>query len=154
RNDVRERVIFASHNLFKDPPYAHVNLILCRNLLHELQPEVREALLNLFFYALEEGGVLVVGPHDELAETELFAADGNSPKIFHRRPGTRREATASWLKLRPFAHATTAGTGLLTGNRAIDDLYRGAIERYAPPTVLIDASGEVLRYSTRAHHYI
>jgi two-component system CheB/CheR fusion protein len=154
RNEVRQRVIFASHDLFKDPPYSHLNVILCRHLLHELQPEVRGALLNLFYYALEEGGVLVVGPQDSLDNTDLFEADDSSARIFRRRPGSRQEKSISWLKLRPFAQPIQSGTGLLTGSKSTDELYRSAIERYAPPTVLIDSAGQVLRYSTAAHRYI
>jgi two-component system CheB/CheR fusion protein len=154
RNEVRQHVIFASHDLFKDPPYSHLNIIFCRHLLHELQPEVRGALLNLFYYALEEGGVLVVGPKDSLDDSGLFVADDSSARIFRRRPGSRNEKSISWLKLRPFAQPILSGTGLLTGSKSTDELYRSAIERYAPPTVLIDSAGQVLRYSTAAHRYI
>lgn len=152
--EVRERVVFASHDLFKDPPYSHVNLIFCRNLLHELRPEMREALMNLFFFALEDDGVLIVGPKDKVCDPELFVADAHSPNIFHRRAGTRRQATASWLKLRPVVRATTSGSGLLSGTHSLDEIFRGAVERYMPPTVLIDAAGEVVRFSSRAHRYI
>ena len=154
RNEVRKRVVFAAHNLFKDPPYSHLDVIVCRNLLHELRPEARVALLNLLFYALEEGGVLVVGPHDELDVPELFTVDESSARIYRRRPGLGREMSTTWLKLRAFSRMTSPGTGLLVGTRSTDELYRSAIERYAPPTVLIDATGEVLRFSTAAHRYI
>jgi two-component system, chemotaxis family, CheB/CheR fusion protein len=151
---VRERVIFASHDLFKDPPYSHVNIIYCRNLLHELRPEMRKAVMNLFFFALEDDGVLVVGPKDQVDDPELFVADAHTPNIFHRRPGTRRQATASWLKLRPFARAATPAAGLLPAISSIDELFRSAAERYMPPTVLIDSAGDVVRFSSRAHRYI
>jgi len=152
-SEVRERVVFAAHNLFKDPPYSHLNLIVCRNLLCELQPEVRVALLNLFSFALEDGGALVVGPKDELDLPDLFVADDSSPQIFRRRPGTRADTSNSWLKLRPSVKSAAA-TGMLAGEKSTDELYRSAIERYSPPTVLIDSSGEVLRFSTGAHRYI
>jgi two-component system, chemotaxis family, CheB/CheR fusion protein len=151
---VRERVVFASHDLFKDPPYSHVHIIYCRNLLHELRPEMREAVMNLFFFALEDDGVLVVGPKDKVTDPELFVADPHTPNIFHRRAGTRRQATASWLKLRPFARPATAAAGLLPTTTSIDELFRDAVERYMPPTVLIDSAGEVVRFSRRAHRYI
>jgi two-component system, chemotaxis family, CheB/CheR fusion protein len=153
RKDVREHVIFATHNLFKDPPYSRLNLIVCRNLLHELQPEVRAALLNLFFYALADGGFLVVGHEDEMEVPQLFEPDESGAHVFRRRPGSRREATGSWLNLRSFTHPAPAGSGLF-GIKAIDEQYRSAVERYAPPMVLIDGAGEVLRFSTGAHRYI
>src|SRR5204862_3010038 len=33
RRDLRERVLFAHHNLIKDPPFSHLDLVTCRNLL-------------------------------------------------------------------------------------------------------------------------
>src|SRR5690606_19195552 len=37
RQDLRDRVLFVTHNLLQDPPFSHLDLILCRNLLIYLQ---------------------------------------------------------------------------------------------------------------------
>src|SRR5207253_4162718 len=33
RRELRELVLFANHNLIKDPPFSHLDLASCRNLL-------------------------------------------------------------------------------------------------------------------------
>src|SRR6185436_21121770 len=33
RRDLRETVLFAHHNVLKDPPFSHLDLVSCRNLL-------------------------------------------------------------------------------------------------------------------------
>ncbi|MCB0752882.1 MAG: chemotaxis protein CheR, partial [Ignavibacteriae bacterium] len=37
---IREMVVFAKHNLVKDPPFPNIDLITCRNLLIYLQPSL------------------------------------------------------------------------------------------------------------------
>src|SRR5215472_4771670 len=75
RRELRDMVTFANHDLFKDPPYAHLDLIVCRNLLRDLQPPMRRGVLSVFYYALEPHGILIVGSGDDVDTTELFTRD-------------------------------------------------------------------------------
>src|SRR5262249_38784020 len=43
---VREVCVFARQNLASDPPFSHMDLISCRNLLIYLQPEVQRRILG------------------------------------------------------------------------------------------------------------
>ena len=38
RRELRETVLFAHHNVLKDPPYSHLDLVCCRNLLIYSEP--------------------------------------------------------------------------------------------------------------------
>ena len=62
RREVREIVVFANHNLLRDPPFSRIDLIICRNLLIYLQRELQNDVIDLFHYALNPGGVLLLGP--------------------------------------------------------------------------------------------
>jgi chemotaxis methyl-accepting protein methylase len=42
RQELRDVVLFASHSLLKDPPFSHIDLIACRNLLIYLDRELQE----------------------------------------------------------------------------------------------------------------
>lgn len=88
--EIREMVTFASQNVLMDPPFTKLDLLLCRNLLIYLGPELQKRLLPLFHYALVPGGVLFLGA----AETA-----GAQPGLFTPFPGKTRlyrrgEATA------------------------------------------------------------
>jgi len=48
RQELRDIVTFATHDLFKDPPYSHLDLIVCRSLLRDLQPPLRRGVVSLF----------------------------------------------------------------------------------------------------------
>ncbi len=68
RRSVRERMIFARHNLLKDPPFNRLDLISCRNLLIYLQPHAQQRVLSILHFALRMGGVLMLGLSESVGE--------------------------------------------------------------------------------------
>src|SRR5262249_1377348 len=129
RREVRDMVTFANHDLFKDPPYSHLDLIVCRNLLRDLQPEMRRGVLNLFYYALEPHGMLVVDARAEIEPAQLFARDRAHPALLRRKSGPRRSMQLP-AGLRSFARMS----GERCGNPVIERfdtpmIFRRAIER-------------------------
>ena len=46
RNELRQHMIFARHNLVDDPPFTRMNLVSCRNMLIYLQPRAQDAVLS------------------------------------------------------------------------------------------------------------
>ncbi len=70
RPELRRMVVFAGHNLTQDPPFTRMDLVVCRNLLIYLRPEVQNRILHVFHFALRKGGVLFLGPSESLAGLE------------------------------------------------------------------------------------
>ncbi len=68
---LREMCVFAVHNFLKDPPYAKLDLVSCRNVLIYLEPFLQQKTLGVFHYALNEKGILLLGK----SETTGSAAD-------------------------------------------------------------------------------
>ena len=73
--ELRDIVVFASHNLLRDPPFSKQDLIVCRNLLIYLQRDVQEEVVHVFHYALRPGGRLLLGTAEILDRSELFAIE-------------------------------------------------------------------------------
>ena len=155
RRELRDIVTFANHNLFKDPPYSHLDLIVCRDLLRNLQPQVRSGVLSLLCYALEPQGMLVVAPDDEIEIAGLFTRDTSNPGLLRRVSGPKR-ALQLPPDLQPFARFSGERGGMLVNSSRIDTgtLFRTAIERYTPPSVMIDASNQVVHFSSTAARYV
>ena len=59
--EIRRMVIFRLHNLQDSPPFRNLDLILFRNVLIYLKPELQTRLLSSFFELLNPGGYLVLG---------------------------------------------------------------------------------------------
>jgi two-component system, chemotaxis family, CheB/CheR fusion protein len=62
--DLRQMVVFAAQDVIKDAPFTRVDLVSCRNMLIYLQPAAQRKVLSLFVFALNRGGVLMLGPSE------------------------------------------------------------------------------------------
>jgi two-component system CheB/CheR fusion protein len=69
RENIRETVIFAEHDINKDPPFSKMDLISCRNLLIYMGAGLQKRLLPLFRYALNPDGVLLLGSSETIGDT-------------------------------------------------------------------------------------
>ena len=92
RKELRRTVIFGRHDLVQAAPISHIDLLACRNTLMYLNSETQARVLARLHYALEDGGVLLVGR----AEMLLFHGDLFTPvdlkrRIFIKVPKDRRE---------------------------------------------------------------
>ncbi|MEI8293591.1 MAG: CheR family methyltransferase [bacterium] len=67
---VRERIVFAKHNLLKDPPFTRIDFVSCRNVLIYLQPSAQQRVLSILHYALRPEGVLALGVSETLGELQ------------------------------------------------------------------------------------
>jgi len=85
RKEVREPVVFAAHNVLKDPPFSRLDLLVCRNLLIYLEPKAQKKVLPLFHYALKPGGVLFLGTSETVGEfTDLFTPIHKKWSLYRR----------------------------------------------------------------------
>ncbi len=69
---IREMVVFAPHNLIKDPPFTNISLVSCRNLLIYLQPVLQKKILEHFNFSLTARGVLMLGTSETTGDTADF----------------------------------------------------------------------------------
>ncbi len=53
--------VFARHNFLKDPPFAKMDFISCRNVLIYMEPFLQKKAFTTFHYALNEKGFLLLG---------------------------------------------------------------------------------------------
>ncbi|MBF0288578.1 MAG: PAS domain-containing protein [SAR324 cluster bacterium] len=83
---IREMVVFARHNIIKDPPFTNINLVSCRNLLIYLQPVLQKKVLELFNFSLNSQGILFLGSSETTGEmSEYFESVEHKWKIYLSR---------------------------------------------------------------------
>lgn len=77
---LREKCIFAVHNLTADPSFSRMDLISCRNLLIYLGPGLQQRVMRTLFHALHPDGFLVLGKAERPGSlTEYFAPVEGQP---------------------------------------------------------------------------
>jgi two-component system CheB/CheR fusion protein len=157
RRELRELILFASHNLLRDPPFSRVDLISCRNLLIYFEPEVQKKVLSLFHFALDEGGYLFLGSAETVGKgDDLFEAVSNKWRIY-RRVGPARRDVADFPELRlPALEDRLDRLSRPAEPRAryADIARQVLLARYAPASVLIDAKGRVLYFHGPTGNYL
>jgi len=58
---IRRMVIFAQHDLVKNPPYCNMHFISCRNLLIYMTPVLQKKIFTMLLFGLKVGGCLFLG---------------------------------------------------------------------------------------------
>jgi len=159
RQELRDPVLFAVHDLLKDPPFSRVDFVSCRNLMIYLDRELQEQVISTFHYALNPGGFLLLGS-SETADNPvgLFrsidrnariyqstAHAGDKPRLLPRLLGGAAVREHVAFVDRP--HSPTSAL-----NEAA--MHRRAIEQLAPPSALVDESHRVIHLSENAGRFI
>jgi len=85
KKTTRDLVVFSEHDVLKDPPFFKLDLLVCRNLLIYFSLELQKKLIPIFHYALNPGGILVLGTSETVGEFgHLFQPLDRERKIYRR----------------------------------------------------------------------
>lgn len=158
KKEVREKVLFALHNVMRDPPFSRLNLITCRNLLIYLDREVQADVLRMFHFALNPGGFLFLGT-SESADIcgNLFAPVDKKNRIYRAREVAGSMRQAPMLASTSFKGHMTQPMHINTRrNKKISfaDVHQRVLEQYAPPSVIVDHDSNIVHMSDRAGRFL
>jgi two-component system CheB/CheR fusion protein len=152
--EIRDLVVFASHNLLRDPPFSRIDLVVCRNLLIYLKREVQRRVFELFHYALEPGGLLLLGTSESLGRGDLFEPVPGISDLFRKRPVAGPKPGLHTLFAGRGLHGAGALAATAAGGLTAGVAHARMVERFAPPSVLVGADNEVVHYSAHAGRYL
>ena len=113
RDNIRKMIIFADHDIVKQPPYGKIDLLSCRNLLIYINPILQKKILTSLHFCLNLGGYLFLGPSESLgAMNSSFIEVDKKWKIFKSVEAARhlRNSTYSTPVLERQLINPTAGT--------------------------------------------
>jgi two-component system CheB/CheR fusion protein len=155
---IRDMCVFARHNVTADPPFSHLDLISCRNVLIYLTTPLQKRVLSAFHYALNSPGFVALGNAETVGEFgDLFELTDRAHRIYAKKqtPGRHPvffsapdyKAGAGFAMHRPGSH----GTVVPDFQREADRILLG---RYAPPGVLVDERFEILQFRGRTSPYL
>lgn len=64
--ELRKHVVFANHDVLKDPPFSHLDLISCRNMFIYINSILQRKVLKKFHFALNIDSFLMLGPSENI----------------------------------------------------------------------------------------
>jgi two-component system CheB/CheR fusion protein len=146
---VRDSCVFVKHDLTRDPPFAKLDLISCRNVLIDFASELQRRILPMLHQCLNPSGLLFLGSGEAVTgfeelfepldkEHRLFVKAGRSPRLAHsasfrRQPELERRPIPASERRRPAREAQTQADHFL-------------LSRYAPPGVVVNERLEVVQF--------
>jgi len=155
--EIREMVTFATQNVIMDPPFTKLDILICRNLLIYLTPELQKKLLLLFHYSLNPGGVLFLGSSETVgAFTHLFLPQDVKSRQFQRLESVvpSEAQTFPTLYFPAQAGVPKEFTMLKSATNLQSFADQLLLQRFSPPAVLVNNKGDILYISGRTGKYL
>ncbi len=156
-NTIREMVVFAPHNVIKDPPFTKLDFLFCRNLLIYMEPELQKKLMSLFHYSLNQNGIMILGSaENENSQDNQFTPVDAKLKIYKRAanvvktqlldfPGafleSRKQTSNEIITVKTVENIQTLADQLL-------------LQHFSPASVLINTEGDILYITGRTGKYL
>jgi two-component system CheB/CheR fusion protein len=140
---LRERVVFSTHDVIKDPPFSRMDLVSCRNLLIYFASELQTQVLETFHYALNPGGLLFLGASETVQQAHgLFRAVQEKYRIYRRLDSGK---VRGHFHPPAGAAARVRQKALSSELEAVDARLRRLLSaQYAPPAVVVNQNNEVM----------
>ncbi|HUR45349.1 MAG TPA: chemotaxis protein CheB [Candidatus Saccharimonadales bacterium] len=179
RREVREIVLFAAHDLLKDAPFSRMDLISCRNLMIYLNRDAQKRALDIFHFALRPNGYLFLGTSESVEEgSRLFEVLDKKHRIYHHLRAQRMGLpvpTGPSTLLRAIQAQERASAGPVLPGRtfeasthplftsqmaksderiALGELHFRLVERFAPPSALVNREYEIVHLSESAGRFL
>lgn len=137
----REKVVFARHDIVRDPLFANIDIVTCRNVLIYLKPSLQEEVFAKFHFALRPGGLLFLGRSENVAGVGFDVLD-RKHRIYANRAPQRNERQPALSREWPVMERTVESPAPLAATPQI--LQDGLMEQFAPRAVLLDEALRIL----------
>jgi two-component system CheB/CheR fusion protein len=189
RREIREVVLFATHDLLKDAPFSRVDLISCRNLLIYLNREAQNRAFEIFHFALKPEGILFLGSSESVEDgSTLFRVLDKKNRIYTRKSSARvglpvptgpstllvrqieqqvalehAEHAKAPIVFPPPSFSRTAALALTSARASMgreeeriswSELHFKLIERFGPPSILVNRDHEVQHLSENSGRFL
>jgi two-component system CheB/CheR fusion protein len=160
KKEIREMIVFAHHNVIKDPPFSKMDLITCRNLLIYLTAELQKRIIPLFHYSLNNDGLLLLGTSESIGDSaNSFTVFDPKIKIYKKKIDTAMRKTKTHYQL-PNIQDNTIHPAVVINSKIkkkvnISSLTEKILlDNYAPPSVIIDKDNTALYFSGNTGLYL
>jgi two-component system CheB/CheR fusion protein len=156
---IREMIIYAPHNLLKDPPFSRMDIISCQNVLIYLETAAQNKIFHSFHYALKPVGYLILGRSESIGTaSDLFEQLTKQAKIY-RKKNVSTPVHLDFIS-RPHAQAafsSSAAEKSAQASREVDlekETEKILLKKFTPASVLVNKELEILRFRGAVSNYM
>lgn len=161
KKTLRDTILFAEHNLLRDPPFSRLDIISCRNLLIYLNREIQEHVLEIFHFAMMPGGYLFLGSSESAdIASHLFVPVDKKNRIYRAKVLARPMRSAPFVPFtgmhRNAITATDTGANVAASKRKFSfaEVHQRVLAQHAPPSVIVNFDSDIVHMSDRAGRFL
>ncbi len=155
--EIRRRVVFAPHDITRDPPFSNMDLVVCRNMLIYLKSDVQAQVLSQLYYSVTPKGYLFLGSSEGLGNlSDYFDPVNQHSKIYCKKSGVANpralvqnyDRTPIRGMQRP---PVTAPSNQIAISQAVAEAL---IDAHLPPSIVFDGDDEAVYVFGEVSDYV
>ena len=151
KNELRQCIVFARHNLLSDPPFTRMDIVVCRNTLIYFKSGAQERVLRSLQYAVKEGGALLLGSSESLSSVSDGLQSINAKQKLFRRTGPTSlpflDRKSKQMYQQPAISVLGRGSvrrRIVEGNNIADLGIAALLTRFSPPSMIVNETHEAV----------
>lgn len=162
RQNIRDTVLFAQHDVVLDPPFTRLDFIVCRNLLIYFDALLQRRLIPLFHYSLLPGGMLLLGSSETIGRFhQLFSPMQTKLRLYMRqdkvtigKPDYMLHTFPPLSRLNKENPVSPPNTPTHANDRLQAAADQVLLQVYAPAAVVVNRDGDIVYISGRTGKYL
>ncbi|GGH78493.1 two-component system CheB/CheR fusion protein [Filimonas zeae] len=157
---IRKQIVFARHNIIKDPPFIKNDFVSCRNMLIYMSPVLQQKVLSVLVFGLQQDGILFLGS----SENPAFVKDAlheisNKWKVFQKTGVVKHASgmlynTPDGYSRQSYKAAEEDRGGAKGKTRLTDDFQKALTEELGYAAFYIDQQFEIKESSGNYEQYL
>ena len=154
---IRDMCAFAKQNVTADPPFSHLDLISCRNVLIYLNPVLQKRVIPTFHYALNPSGFLLLGASETVGSfAGLFGVVDPKFRIYAKKAAGLRQyphfhGEDTYARESVDTQVTSLSVSSADWQREAD---RVVLREYTPAGVLVNDDLDILQFRGQTGDYL
>lgn len=156
---LRKTIIFATHNILRDPPFSKIDLITCRNLFIYLKPEIQQRIFSVFYFALNTNGFLFIGSSESTGEMEqAYETVEAKWKIYRKKEGYQPPVTRGLPAMNSSKSSGSRPVVYQNSNLGesprLDKMLEMVVGNLIPPSFIIDQDYNILHVINNINKFV
>ncbi len=157
---LRERIVFSTHNILKDPPFIRMDFISCRNLLIYMNNKSQQKIINTFQFSLNLKGYLFIGKSESITNIkDRFEVINSTWRIYKnisevkKLPSLTNEFN---ITAHNYKHPKFLNEQPLKTRQAPPEHFfnRSIAENFGPDCIFIDEDNNILFINGNVDEYL
>ncbi|HEY9256698.1 CheR family methyltransferase [Chitinophaga sp.] len=158
---IRKMLIFAQHNVVKNPPYCNMDLISCRNLLIYMNVSLQNKALSMLHFGLNPKGYLLLGSSENFGMLQPYLSEiSKKCKIYRNLESARSvrfdiftPVMIAGNSLEPLTPSKKSGN---TGKRnyMLEEVNEFLLEEGRFAGICVDQDNNVVKYFGKVEQFL